>query len=218
MGRVFGLLSFGFIARLDAERAKAFGVGVWAHDPFVEEGEMRAHQVRPVSFGELVEGGDYLLIQAPLTPRTRHTFDRATPRRMKPTAVLVNTAPGPIVEDTAIHQALAEGWTAGAALDDLEEEPAKRRGRRPRDPLFTLPNVIITPHAAYYSEQAIATVRRIAAQEAVRVLTGQPARYPVNEVPAGAPEPGARPRHPPSRRRPPPAQGGAADHPAGGGS
>ncbi|MGV9378750.1 C-terminal binding protein [Nonomuraea sp. NPDC003707] len=183
-GQVFGLLSFGSIAQLIAERAKAFGVEVWAHDPFLDETEIRSRQVRPVSFDELVEGSDHLVIQAPLTPQTHHTFDRATLRRMKPTAVLINTARGPIVEDTALRQALTEGWIAGAALDDLEEEPAKQRGWHPRNPLFALPNVIITPHAAYYSEQAITTVRRIAAEEAVRVLTGQPARYPVNEVPA----------------------------------
>ncbi|GAA2216097.1 C-terminal binding protein [Nonomuraea monospora] len=182
-GRVFGLLSFGAIAQLIAGRAQAFGVEVWAHDPFVDEAELRTRQVRPVSFDELVEGADYLVIQAPLTPETHHTFDRATLRRMKPTAVLVNTARGPIVEDAALHEALTQGWIAGAALDDLEEEPAKQRGWRPVNPLLALPNVIVTPHAAYYSEQAVETVRRVAAEEAVRVLTGQGARYPVNDVP-----------------------------------
>ncbi|GAA4906062.1 C-terminal binding protein [Nonomuraea thailandensis] len=181
-GRVLGVLSFGAIAQLIAERAKAFGVEVWAHDPFVGESELRSRQVRPVSFDQLVEGADYLVIQAPLTPGTHHTFDRATLRRMKPTAVLVNTARGPIVEDAALHQALVEGWIGGAALDDLEEEPAKQRDWQPRNPLFSLPNVIVTPHAAYYSEQAVETVRRVAAEEAVRVLTGQGARYPVNDV------------------------------------
>ncbi|KAB8182997.1 C-terminal binding protein [Nonomuraea phyllanthi] len=185
-GRVLGLLSFGAIAQLVAERARAFGVEVWAHDPFVDESEILSRQARPVSFDELVEGSDYLVIQAPLTPQTHHTFDRTTLRRMKPTAVLVNTARGPIVEDAALHQALTEGWIAGAALDDLEEEPAKQRDWLPRNPLFALPNVIVTPHAAYYSEQAITTVRRIAAEEAVRVLTGQGARHPVNDVTAGS--------------------------------
>ncbi|WP_165960004.1 C-terminal binding protein [Nonomuraea longispora] len=186
-GRVFGLLSFGFIARLIAERARAFGVEVWAHDPFLDESGLRSRQVRPVSFDQLVEGADYLVVQAPLTPETRRTFDRTTLRRMKPTAILINTGRGPIVEDAAIHQALTEGWIAGAALDDLEEEPAKQRDWRPRNPLFALPNVIISPHAAYYSEEAITTVRRIAAEEAVRVLTGQSARSPVNDVTAGSP-------------------------------
>ena len=185
-GRVLGLLSFGFIARLVAERARAFGVEVWAHDPFVDESEIRSRQVRPVTFDDLVAGADYLVVQSPLTPQTHHAFDRATLRRMKPTAILINTARGPIVEDTAMYEALTEGWIAGAALDDIEEEPAKQRGWRPDNPLFGLPNVIITPHAAYYSEEAIGAVRRIAAEEAVRVLTGQPPRSPVNDVRAGS--------------------------------
>ncbi|WP_231909094.1 MULTISPECIES: C-terminal binding protein [unclassified Streptomyces] len=185
-GQVLGLLSFGAIARLVAERARAFGVEVWAHDPFVDESEIRAARVRPVSFDDLVEGADHLVVQAPLTPQTHHTFDRATLRRMKPTAVLVNTARGPIVEDAALYEALTGGWIAGAALDDIEEEPTKQRDWRPSNPLFELPNVVVTPHAAYYSEEAIGTVRTIAAEEAVRVLTGEPARYPVNEPAAGS--------------------------------
>ncbi|MGA6205649.1 C-terminal binding protein [Nocardia testacea] len=185
-GRVLGLLSFGSIARLIAERAEAFGVEVWAYDPYADQSEIRAARVRPTSFDDLVENADYVVVQTPLTPRTHHTFDRATLRRMKPTAVLINTARGPIVEDAALQQALTEGWIAGAALDDLEEEPAKQRDWRPTNPLFELPNVIVTPHAAYYSEEAVKAVRTIAAEEAVRVLTGKPARFPVNELSPGA--------------------------------
>ena len=103
---------------------------------------------------------------------------------MKKTAILVNTARGPIVDDAALHQALTDGWIAGAAVDDIEEEPAKQRNWRPVNPLFKLSNVIITPHAAYYSEESITTVRRIAAEEAVRVLSGQAAHSPVNKIAA----------------------------------
>jgi D-3-phosphoglycerate dehydrogenase len=183
-GRVFGLLSFGSIARLIAERARAFGVEIWVHDPFIDPAEIIAAQARPVSFDELVEGADYLVIQAPLTQGTHHLFDRTTLRRMKDTAILVNTARGPIVEDEALYQALSEGWIAAAALDDIEEEPAKVRDWRPTNPLFRLPNAIITPHAAYYSEQSIAAVRKIAAEEAVRVLSGLAPISPVNTVEA----------------------------------
>jgi D-3-phosphoglycerate dehydrogenase / 2-oxoglutarate reductase len=185
-GRVFGLLSFGSIARSIADRVRPFGVEIWAHDPFLDPEEIRAQNVRPVSFDELIEGSDYLVIQSPLTPRTRHLFNRATLRRMKNTAILVNTARGPIVKDEALYEALSEGFIAGAALDDLEEEPAKQAEFQPTNPLFLLPNVIVTPHAAYYSEESIATVRRIAAEEAVRVLGGVPPRWPVNDVSAAA--------------------------------
>ena len=186
-GRVLGLLSFGSIARAIAERARAFGVELWAHDPFVDDASITAQRVRPVSFDQLLEGSDFLIIQSPLTPQTHHLFNRKTLRRMKKTALLINTARGPIIEDTALHEALAQRWIAGAALDDLEEEPAKQRRFRSQNPLFSLPNLVVTPHAAYYSEESIGTVRRIAAEEAVRVLSGSPPRYPVNRLEPASP-------------------------------
>jgi D-3-phosphoglycerate dehydrogenase len=162
-GSVLGLLSFGAIARAIADRARPFGVDVWAHDPFVDADEVRALGVRPVSFDDLVTGSDYLLIQAPLTDTTRGLFNEDVLRRMKRSAILVNTARGPIVPDRALYRALKEGWIAGAALDDIEEEPAKIRDWQPESPLFGLDNVIVTPHAAYYSEESIRLVRTIAA-------------------------------------------------------
>jgi D-3-phosphoglycerate dehydrogenase / 2-oxoglutarate reductase len=181
-GRVFGLLGYGAIARLITARAQAFGVEVWAHDPFVDADLMRADKVRPVALDELITGSDYLTIQAPLTAETRHLFNDETLARMKPTAILINTARGPIVEDAALDRALTQGVIAAAAVDDIEEEPAKQRGWQPTSSLFAHPNLIITPHAAYYSEESIHTIRVIAAEEAVRVLSGQPPLSPVNKV------------------------------------
>ena len=128
------------------------------------------------------EGSDYLVIQSPLTSTTRGLFDEAMLRRMKKSALLINTARGPIVEDRALYRALTEGWIAGAALDDLEEEPAKQRDWKPDNPLLRLDNVIITPHAAYYSEESIHTVREIASREVVRVLSGLRPLSPVNDL------------------------------------
>jgi D-3-phosphoglycerate dehydrogenase len=179
-GSVLGLLSFGAIARGIAARAAGFGMRVTAHDPFMAPEAKTAGGAEPVSFDELVTGSDCLVIQAPLTPQTHHLFDERQLRRMKPTAILVNTARGPIVDDRALHRALSEGWIAGAGLDDIEEEPAKVRGWRPDNPLFGLDNVVITPHAAYYSEESIGTVRRFAAEEVVRVLRGEAPLSPVN--------------------------------------
>jgi D-3-phosphoglycerate dehydrogenase len=187
-GRVFGLLGYGAIARLIAARARAFGVEVWSHDPFVDTDVFRADQVRPVALDELITGSDYLTIQAPLTPDTHHLFDDATLARMKPTAILINTARGPIIEDAALERALRQGTIAAAAIDDLEEEPAKHIAWKPTNPLLQLPNVIVTPHAAYYSEQSIHTIRAIAAEEAIRVLTGRAPQSPVNQVHATAPD------------------------------
>jgi D-3-phosphoglycerate dehydrogenase len=186
-GRVLGLLSFGAIAQSIAERARPFGVEIWAHDPYKSAEEIRKGGAKPVSFDDLVRGSDYLIIQAPLTDGTRGLFDEEVLRKMKRSAILINTARGPIVVDHALYRALKEGWIAGAGLDDIEEEPAKRRDWEADNPLFQLDNAIITPHAAYYSEESIRTVREIASKEVVRVLSGQASLSPVNTVPAQQP-------------------------------
>jgi D-3-phosphoglycerate dehydrogenase len=182
-GSVLGLLSFGAIAQAVAVRAAGFGLRVIAHDPYLPAADISDRGATPVSFDELLEQSDYLVIQAPLTKETHHLFGEAELRRMKPTSFLINTARGPIVSDEALYRALKEGWIAGAGVDDIEEEPAKRRDWKPANPLFTLPNIVVTPHAAYYSEEAIRFVREFAASEVVRVLTGQPSVSPVNAAP-----------------------------------
>jgi D-3-phosphoglycerate dehydrogenase len=179
-GSVLGLLSFGAIAQAVADRAAAFGMRVIASDPYLPDSDITARGAAPVSFEELLEQADYLVIQAPLTKETHRLFGEAELRRMKPTSFLINTARGPIVSDDALYLALREGWIAGAAVDVIEEEPGKQRNWKPDNPLFTLPNFVVTPHAAYYSEEAMRTVRDFAAREVVRVLTGQPPLSPVN--------------------------------------
>lgn len=179
-GRTLGLLSFGAIAQAVCRRAAGFGLRVIASDPYMPAADIADRGAVPVSRDELLDQADYLVIQAPLTKETHHLIGEPELRRMKPTAILINTARGPIVSDEALYQALSEGWIAGAGLDDIEEEPAKHRDWTPSNPLFGLGNVIITPHAAYYSEESLHTVRDFAASEVVRVLTGQPPLSPVN--------------------------------------
>jgi D-3-phosphoglycerate dehydrogenase len=177
---VLGLLSFGAIAQAIAARGAGFGLRVIAHDPYLPPRDITAKGATAVSFTELLEQADYLVIQAPLTKQTHHLIGEAELRRMKPTAFLINTARGPIVSDEALYRGLKDGWIAGAGLDDIEEEPAKQRDWKPDNPLFSLPNAVLTPHAAYYSEEAIRTVRDFAAREVVRVLTGKHPVSPVN--------------------------------------
>jgi D-3-phosphoglycerate dehydrogenase / 2-oxoglutarate reductase len=181
-GAVLGLLSFGSIARKIAHRMAAFGAAIHAHDPFKSEEALRSAGAIPVSFDGLIEQSDYLVIQAPLTDKTRGLFGERELRRMKPHSILINTARGPIVQDQALYRALSEGWIGGAGLDDIEEEPAKRKTWAATNPLIKLENALITPHAAYYSEESIGLVREIAASEAVRVLRGELPRYPVNQL------------------------------------
>jgi D-3-phosphoglycerate dehydrogenase len=178
-----GLFSFGAIAKEVARRIKGFGVkSIIACDPYADKDDAAAEGVPLVSFDELLAKSDYLVIQAPLTKETRGRFSEAELRRMKKGSILVNTARGPIVRDEDLYRVLKDRWLAGAGLDDIEEEPAKRENWRPTNPLFRLENVIITPHAAYYSEQSIQIVRRFASEEVVRVLRGEAPLSPVNRV------------------------------------
>ena len=179
-GSQLGIVGLGSIGRAIAERAAAFGLELVAHDPYLDTAAAERLGVRLVEFGELIETSDYVVVQAPLTDETRGLFDRATLARMKPDAVLIDTARGPIVQTEALYDALRNGPLAGAALDDLPEEPAKQRSWQPDNPLLTLPNCLVTPHVAYYSDDSIRYARTFASEEVVRVLRGEPPRSPVN--------------------------------------
>lgn len=182
-GQTMGIVSFGMIGQAIARRAQAFGVDVVVFDPYLENEDIRAHDACKVSKAELLERSDVVMMQVPMTPDTHHFLGEDEFRAMKRNAFVVCTGRGPTIDNKALYKALSEGWIAGASLDDPEEEPAKRKNWSPADnPLFSLPNVIVTPHAAYYSEQSIRAARTIAAQEVARVLSQQAPLYPVNNI------------------------------------
>ena len=181
-GRVMGIVSLGKIGQAIAVRAKAFGVEVIAYDPLLPEDVARQHGVQLVSKGDLLARSDYVLMQAPMTPETRHFLSDAEFEVMKPGAIVVNTGRGPTIDNAALYRALTEGHLAAAGLDDPEEEPAKLQSWSPSDnPIFSLPNVLVTPHAAYYSEESIRTARETAASEVARVLLGNEPKFLVNQ-------------------------------------
>ena len=180
-GRTMGVVSFGKIGQAISQRAKAFGVQIIAYDPYLPAQVAKEFEVKLVSKPELLIRSDYMLMQAPMTPGTRHFLSDAEFSAMKPGAIIVNTGRGPTIDNQALYRALTTGHIAAAGLDDPEEEPAKRAQWSPADnPIFTLPNVIVTPHAAYYSEESIQIARETAASEVARVLTKQTPKFPVN--------------------------------------
>ena len=173
-GTVLGLVGFGRIPQLLAPKAKSFGLRVIACDPFAPA-ELFAHgDVARVDFVDLLKESDYVSIHAPLMPETRDLFNADVFRHMKRGAYLVNTARGPIVDEVALARALDEGQLGGAALDVMPQEPPVS------SPLLGRDNVIITPHTSFYSEESLLELQRKAAAEVVAVLTGRPARNPVN--------------------------------------
>ena len=173
-GTVLGLVAFGQIPQLVAPKAQAFGIRVVTFDPFVSKQVAERAGVDQVDFDELLKISDYISIHTPLLPATHHLFNADVLRRMKPSSYLINTARGPIIDEAALASALDQGHLAGAALDVMEQEPPSG------SPLFGRDNVIVTPHTSFYSEESLVDLQTKAAEEVVRVLTGQTPRNPVN--------------------------------------
>jgi D-3-phosphoglycerate dehydrogenase len=175
-GETVGIVGFGNIGRAFARRVAALETQVIAYDPYIDEAQFAALGVERVgSLGELAARADYISVHCLLNAETRHLIDAAFLRQMKPTACLINTSRGPVVDEEALIRALQERWIAGAALDVQAHEPPT-----PDNPLLTMENVILTPHAAYYSAAAVAQVPRRCGEEVARVLTGQRPLHVVN--------------------------------------
>jgi D-3-phosphoglycerate dehydrogenase len=173
--QTLGIVGFGRIGQAVAARARPFGVTLLAADPYQEPEVIRAAGAEPVTLEELLRRADIVTIHTPLTPQTRGMIDAAALALMKPSAVLINTARGPIINLPALSEALQQGVIAGAALDVVDPEPL------PADsPFYGLPNVILTPHSAYYSERSVDVVRRETLLEALQVLRGKRPRTVAN--------------------------------------
>jgi D-3-phosphoglycerate dehydrogenase len=173
-GQVLGLIGFGNIPRALAPKAKAFGFEVIAHDPYAASEVFAAAGVEAVSLETLLARADAISVHAPLTPATRGLIDAAAFARMKKGAVIVNTARGPLIDEPALLAALDSGHLGGAALDVVASEPL------PKDSsLLGRANVILTPHTAFYSVEALNELQTKCATDVASVLSGQPPVYPV---------------------------------------
>ncbi len=166
-GKVLGLLGFGKIARLLARKAQALGMEIIAHDPYVPPEKMHEMNVTPVGFEELLGRSDFLSVHVPLTEGTRHLIDAKALSSMKPTACLINTSRGPVVDERALIEALREGRLAGACLDVMEKEPPDEGNE-----LLSMPQVLVSPHVAWYSEESQMELRRKVATDIGRALNG----------------------------------------------
>jgi D-3-phosphoglycerate dehydrogenase len=174
-GTVLGLIGFGNIPRLVAPKAQAFRMRVQAYDPFAPPAAFRAAQVESVDLDTLLRTSDYISVHAPLLPETRGLLNAAALAKMKKGAYVVNTARGPLIDEAALVAALDSGQVGGAALDVVATEPLA-----PDFPLLGRDNVIITPHTAFYSVEALDELQTKCACDVARVLSGENAVYPIS--------------------------------------
>ena len=176
-GKTFGVVGCGRIGTATALRAKALGLDVVFYDPYLRQGVDKALGIRRVyRLDELLEQSDFVSLHCYLDAASRHLINARTIARMRPGAILINTARGPIVDEAALLEALDSGHIAAAGLDVVEQEPLEN------ERLQKHPKVLFTPHTAFYSVEGYAELRTKTAEEVRRILLGEPPRNPVNVV------------------------------------
>ena len=175
----FGTLGYGRVARAVHSRAAAFGFKRVACDPLADMETLNdaIDRVEPVGFDALLERSDVISLHAPLTPETRRLFDAQTFARMKRGAILVNTSRGGLVDAEALAEQLESGHIGGAGLDVFEEEPLPVT-----HPIRNAPRTILTSHVAWFSGASVPRLQRLAAEEAVRGLTGEKLQNPIGDI------------------------------------
>lgn len=174
-GQTLGLVGFGHAARLVARKMRGFDLTLLAHDPYISDEQMASESVRAVSLDELLSGSDFVSLHCPLTPQTFHLIGERELQQMKPSAILINTARGAVINETALLKALVEGWIAAAGLDVLEQEPPS-----PDNPLFKLDNVVLTSHVAGQSDETLEACYRFSVEAAIALAHGRWPRSCVN--------------------------------------
>ena len=174
-GTVLGLIGFGHIPRLVAPKAQAFGMKVIAYDPFAKPDAFNAAAVESVDLDTLLKTSDYVSVHAPLLQATRGMLNAAAFGKMKKGAYIVNTARGPLIDEPALVAALDSGQVGGAGLDVVAAEPLAKDS-----PLLDRDNVIISPHTAFYSIEALNELQTKCATDVARVLSGEKAVYPIS--------------------------------------
>ena len=173
-GKTVGLIGFGNIPRLMTPKAQAFGFNVIAADPYAPKELFEKYGVESVSMDELYEKSDFISVHAPLLPETKGLVNKDAFKKMKDTAIIVNTARGPLINEKDLIEALDKNEIGGAGLDVVETEPLPENS-----PLIGRDNVILAPHTAFYSVEALEELQTKAASDVARVLNGEEPVYPI---------------------------------------
>lgn len=167
-GRTMGIVGFGRIGRLLAGYARAFGMELLAHDPYVSEADIRAHGAEPAALETLLARADAVSLHTPPDPSGTPLLDRARLAAMKPGAILVNAARGGLVDERALADLLGSGHLGAAALDAFSTEPLPAE-----HPLREAPRTLLTSHMAACTPEANQAMGAMVAEDVVRVLAGK---------------------------------------------
>lgn len=169
-----GFLGLGRIGRATLSRLRPFGFRFAVHDPMLSESDAQALGASLLGRSELIASADLIILHLPLTPETRHILDGEALAGARPGCMVINTARGGLIDEAALAAAVASGHLGGAALDVFEVEPLPGNS-----PLRDVPGIILTPHAAWYSDTALNRLQSMVADEIARALSGQSPRCPV---------------------------------------
>ncbi len=171
-GQTVGIVGCGRIGSRVYQKLRSFGVNFLICDPYLTEERKRELGIDVSSLETVLRQSDYVTLHTPLTPETMRLINSRTLAFMKPSAILVNTARGPVVDQCALADALRSGTIAAAGIDVYDKEPPPEN-----HPLLGLNNAVLTPHAAWYSEEAAQTIRELIVLEIDRFAAGLPPRY-----------------------------------------
>ena len=167
-GKKLGVVGFGRIGQSVCAKARAFGFDVLAHDPLISKDMASRHGAALVDFNIMLRESDFITLHLPLLPQTRHIIGEAELKQMKPDTFIINAARGGLIDEDALYHSLATGEIAGAGLDVVEDAIPPLNHR-----LIQLENVIVTPHTAFFSQEAVLELEERAAGEVARVLSGE---------------------------------------------
>lgn len=173
-GKTLGIVGMGAIGKRLAIRAKAFEMNVIAYDPYFDEAFAQTHGIEQMELEGVLAEGDFISLHVPLTEQTKHMIDARRLEKMKPGAIIINTARGGLIDEYAAAEALRSGKLGGLGLDAFEEEPLTS------SPLAGLSRVILTPHTGAHTNEAISNMGLLAVENAIEVLQGRPCKYTVN--------------------------------------
>ncbi|MGQ9781140.1 MAG: phosphoglycerate dehydrogenase [Nitrososphaeria archaeon] len=175
MGKTVGIVGFGAIGRRVAKKLSGFDVRILAYDPFVKEEDIRLCGAIPVSLEELLRSSDIVTLHVSLSPETRHLLNKEMLKLMKKTAFLINASRGSIVDEKALYESLEAKDIAGAALDVFEQEPVQRD-----NPILKLDNVVLSPHMANFTIEALTRMDMMNAEDLRRFFCGERPLYVAN--------------------------------------